>query len=287
MKLLSICFLLLGTGVACAQSDGKNAMASTGNVTLSESQKEDVGDIHPAGPDTFLSHVHANAQTQGEYVTNAKLLGNNSSSDFLTIPTVELRYNAPLLRGFSVDAVARSESTIYSDNGSRSFWGFSGSGFLDWRYQPKAPRLFVGIEPYFYNSFDTEHRLAEAFAISTGIDQGFVFNQHRTLFTVGYKFSNYYASPGLDDRDAHQVTVGFTHQFRPALYGQLFYQFQYSNYDNESRHDSRNIVGLNFIYEITSHLYATLGTDFIDNDSNIGLASYQNFTVHAGLALQY
>ena len=85
----------------------------------------------------------------------------------------------------------------------------------------------------------------------------------------------------------YRVILGLTHQFRPGFYGQLFYQFQYSNYINEHRRDSRNIVGLNFIYQFNAHLYGSVGADFIDNDSNQRLATYQNFAAHAGLALQF
>src|SRR5581483_48701 len=275
MKLLPICFLLLSVSAACAGTDGKTTTGAM-SVTLSASEKEDVGDIRPAPPDTLLSHLRANVQAREEYVTNAKLLGNHGSSDFLTMPTAEVGFNHKLGHGFSIDLIARSESTIYADHGSRSFWGFSGSGFVDWRGKPAWPRLFAGVEPYHYDSYDTGHRLAEALGVSTGIDNGWVFNQHRTLLTVGYKFTTYFASPSQDDRDAHRVIVGITHEFRPRVYGQLFYQYQYSDYDNEHRHDSRNIVGLNFIYELTSHLYGSFGADFIDNNSNYHLATYQN-----------
>lgn len=289
MKTFTLATLSLCIAAAAAFAQDKNAAAPGGTaVVLSASEKEDVGDIRPeAEQNSFLKNARGDVQARGEYVTNAKLLGNHTSSDFVTFPTVELGYNAPLGRGFSLDFIGRSESAVYSRFDERSFWGFSGAGFLDWRYKPSAPRIFAGVEPYYYSAWESGRRLSEAFVISTGVDQGYVFNKNRTLLTLGYKFSQHFASPSLDDRNVHRVILGLTHEFKPRIYGQLFYQYQYSNYANESRHDSRNIVGGNFIYVFTAHLFGSVGADFIDNDSNQRLAAYQNFAAHAGLTLQF
>lgn len=285
---LALGSLLLGMTAACFAQDKNVAASGGGGTQLSASEKEDVGDIHPeAEQNTFLKHLRGDLQVRGDYVTNAKLLGDHSSSDFITFPTAEAGYNTPLGHGFTLDLVARSESAIYSEYDNRSFWGFSGSGFLDWRYKPNAPRIFAGVEPYYYSAWESGRRLSEAMVFSTGIDHSYVFNKNRTLLTIGYKFSEHFAAPSLDDRDVHRVILGITHEFKPRFYGQLFYQYQFSDYTNESRRDSRNIVGTNFIYEFTAHLYGSAGADYIDNSSTQRLAKYQDFTAHAGLTLQF
>ncbi|MEA3187302.1 MAG: hypothetical protein QOD99_1132 [Chthoniobacter sp.] len=279
--------LLASALLATAQSSDKNVVGNESSVRLSDSEREDMGDIRPAKPDSFLSHLRGSVQAREEFVTNAKLLGNHSSGDLLSFPTGEVGFNHALGHGLSIDTVVRAESAVYADHGNRSFWGFSGNTFLDWRPKPTCPRLFVGAEPYHYTSYDTGHRLSEAMVFSTGIDNGYVFNEHRTLLTVAYKFSDHFASPAQDDRYVNCATVSLTHQFRPALFGQLFYQFQYSDYINEPRRDSRHVVGGNVIYQFTAHLYGSFGADFIDNDSTQALATYQNFAAHAGLTLQF
>lgn len=291
MKILSLVSGLVLLGLATALAQDKNVAQAGGGtgVVLSASEKEDVGDIRPEQqqPGNFFKHARGDIQLRGEYVTNAKLLGSHSGSDFITFPAVEAGWSAPLGKGFSFDIAARSESAIYSGSERRSFWGFSGSALLDWRWKPSAPRVFAGIEPYYYSAWESDRRLAEAMVVSTGIDQSWVFNQNRTLLTLGYKYSHHFAAPSDDDRGVHRLILGLTHEFKPRLYGQLFYQYQYSDYVNEGRRDSRNIAGASLIYEFTAHLFGTAGADYIDNASTQRLARYQNVAAHAGLTLEF
>lgn len=251
----------------------------------SDETKEDIGDIHPEGTGSILSRFRATASMRGEYTSNARLSGNHGSSDFLYLPTMEVGFNQPFGHGISLDISTRAETVVYASNHDRGFWGFSGAATLDYRYRTNLPRIYVGVEPYRYVGFDTGDSVAEALALTTGVDHDWAINKGRSLIFAGYNFTNYYASPSLDDRDTHRVILGFTHQFRPALFGQIFYSYQYTDYQTVSRHDSRNIAGLSVTYQFTQHLFTSLFVNFVDSDSSLGAASYQG--VNGGLGLTY
>ena len=266
-----------------AQSDKKATQQTHSEV------KEDLGDVQPAEQTPLLSRFRASAQAQGEWISNAALLGNGGEGDFLFLPTLDVGFNQPLPHGFSFDLDAKFETVVYSQDSDRGFYGVSGSATFDWRPRPNLPRIFVSAEPYRYNSFDTDSNVAGAFVISTGVDQGFFINRGKTLLYGGYKYSQYHASPSLDDRGAHRLTAGVTHQFKPSLYGQLYYSFQYSDYREQPsiRHDRRNVVGLNFVYQLSEHLFTSLTSSYVDNGSSRQLARYQNYIVGAAVTWQF
>ncbi len=101
------------------------------STTLSEAAKEDIGDIRPDNTAGMLSHLRVNATVQANYTSNAKLLGDNSSSDFLTLPSLEIGYKQPLGRGLALDLAVRQDSVAYVENSKGSFWGFDGTATLD------------------------------------------------------------------------------------------------------------------------------------------------------------
>lgn len=254
---------------------------------LSDSVKEDIGDIHPAAEAGILSYFHGNAQVRDTYTSNARLRGNHGSGDYLTIPTLEEGFTAPLGRGFDIDSIVRAESTIYSRFDERSFWGFSGQTNLGYRFRPTWPQAYIGTEQYYYQSFENGEKLASAVSAQAGLVQSVTLNRGKTLLFAGYNYAHYFAFPDLDTRNAHHLTLSLTHQLRPALYAQLFYQWQYSAYTQEDRDDSRNVAGLNFIYQFTPHLFGSLNSAFVDNNSSFSAASYQNVTTSAGLSWQF
>src|SRR5438105_11174374 len=86
---------------------------------------EDIGDLRPLSSKPFLSRLHIDAQTNGEFVSNAKLEGDHGSGDFLFLPTVTASFNQDLEQGFSLDMIVRAEAFIYSRFSNLSFWGFS------------------------------------------------------------------------------------------------------------------------------------------------------------------
>ena len=269
-----------------AQTSAPPASQQSG-VILSASAKEDIGDMRPASEAGVLSYFHTTAQLRGNYSSNPQLYHNNSAGDFLTMPSLETRFSAPMGGGFRLNGLARAESIIYSRYDERGVWGFSGQADIEYRYRPQWPRIFAGVEPYYYNAFENSRHLAAAVGPVTGIDKGWAINRGRTLLIAAYKFGSYFADPTLDDRNTHSLTLSCTHQIRPGLFAQVFYQWQFSDYRQEDRHDSRNIAGANMVYQFTPHLFGTLSASYVNNDSDRSLADYQNVNAGAGLTWQF
>jgi hypothetical protein len=136
-------------------------------------------------------------------------------------------------------------------------------------------------------SFDTGDRIASAIALSAGVDHGYFINHGRTLLFGGYKFSHFFADPTADNRDAHRLTIGLSHQFHPAFHGQLYYSYQYTEFLNFPRNDSRNVLGLNLVYQINQHVFTTLTGSLVDNESSRERARYHNALIGAAITLQY
>jgi hypothetical protein len=248
---------------------------------------EDVGDLRPLSSKPFMSRLHINAQTNGEFVSNAKLEGEHGSGDFLFLPTVTASFNQDLEQGFSLDMIVRAEAFIYSRFSNLSFWGFSGRAALDYQRTPAWPTFYVGVEPYWYASLHGGDELADAIGITAGVERTYVFNRDKTALFAGYNFTSYFASPGLDDRDAHRVTVGVTHQLRTAWYAQVYYTYQFSDYRTIDRSDSRHIFGAKLVHDFNVHWTGSVYTYFADNNSSQRLASYQTVGVGAGLNYRF
>jgi hypothetical protein len=248
---------------------------------------EDLGDIRPLADKSLLERMHVTTSLSAEYVSNALSLGDHGSGDFLLHPSLSAAFEQPLDHSFSLSFNARTESFLYSKFDEASFWGFSGSVFLNYQPARDSVRLYAGIEPYWYASVRTGDQLSEALPISAGIQKEWTFNHDRTVFFVGYTFSRYFSFPVADDRNAHRVFVGLTQQLAPSLFGQLYYSYQHSDYTSVSRRDSRNLVGLNFVYRISNRWSANVTTYIVDNDSNVTRASYQTTGIGIGTSYQF
>ena len=267
--------------------DKETVSASHSSSILSDSEKEDLGDVRP-DDNSFLSHFHPGVDLRGDYTTNALLHGNHGSADFLFLPTVSLAIDAPITKSLGFNLIARSGEAIYSDHGDRSFWGFSGLATFDYRpIQNGGPHLFAGVEPYWNTRFDGGGFIDAAYGLTTGIDQGFVFGHGKNLLTAGYSFTSYFSDPSQDNRDTHRVLVALTHEFKRDLFGQLFYQYSYDDFTGQDRHDSRNAAGFNLIYQFTRNIFGNFTTAFVDNHSSNSLAQYQSVDIGASLTLQY
>ncbi|MGB8170887.1 MAG: outer membrane beta-barrel protein [Chthoniobacteraceae bacterium] len=280
--------------------DAKNYSYNTSAKTQSADEMEDLGEISPSGdagsesdgksmspPEAIKGKFRVNVSARGEYTSNAKLSGDHSSSDFIGLPTVEGGYNVALGKHFTFDLAAKVESGLYADNQDRGFAGYSANATLDYRPKTGLPRIYVSAEPYRYDSFDTGDRITQAVGVSTGTDWGISFNAGRSVAFVGYNYGHYFADPSIDNRNSHRVVVGLAHQLRQNLTGQLFYAWQYNDYTDIERHDSRNLVGVNFVCAITKNLFGSFTTSFVDNDSSFDRASYQSVTASLGLTLQF
>lgn len=295
-RLRHFVFLLALTSLVVG---GRHAAAAQGDFAAAADQKssgaansrevqEEIGDIRSLEEAERRPKLRVNVQGKADYTTNAKLQGNHSSGDVVWLPTLEVGYNVPLGEKFSLDMVGRSETAIYSDYVERSFFGFSGAFFLDYRHSATLPRLYVGIEPYWYQSFDTGDQLASAIGFSGGTDWGYGFNGGRSLLFAGYKFSCYLAQPEADTRTVHQLIGGLTHSFTNTLYGQVFYSYQFSSYfEDVSRQDSRQIVGANLAWHFATNWFGILTASLADNESTNPVANYQAFNLGLGVNYQY
>lgn len=280
--------------------DPKNYSYNTAAKTQSADEMEDLGEIAESGsggtesdgkslppPEQIKGKFRFNVTARGEYTSNAKLSGNNSSGDFIGLPTVEGGYNVALGKYFTFDLATKVESGIYADNDDRGFLGYSANATLDYRPKVGLPRIYVTAEPYRYDSFDTGDRITQAIGVAAGTDWGISFNAGRSVAFAGYNYGHYFADPSIDNRDSHRIVVGFAHQLRQNLTGQIFYAWQYNDYNDIDRSDSRNMVGVNFVCSFTKNLFGSFTTSFIDNDSTFDNASYQSITASLGLTLQF
>jgi len=301
MNFRSCLITTFALGALCLRvvaQDAKNYSYHTSTKTQSAEDVEDLGDISSDGgsesdgksappPETMKGKFRFNVGARGEYTSNAKLSGDHSSGDFIGLPTVEGGYNVALGKYFTFDLATKVESGIYAENNNHSFIGYSANATLDYRPKVGLPRIYVTAEPYRYDSFDTGDRITQAIGASAGTDWGYSFNAGRSVAFVGYNYGHYFADPTIDNRNSHKIVVGVAHQLRQNLTGQLFYAWQYNDFTDIDRHDSRNMVGVNFICSFTKNLFGNFTTSFVDNDSDYLHASYQSVTASLGLTLQF
>ncbi len=268
--------------------DGKTYSyhSSSRPTRQSAEEIEDIGEIDGKGGAFARSKFRVNLTAREQFTTNAKLSGNHSSGDFIFLPTFEVGYNTEIGKYFHFDLSGRIESAVYARFEERSFYGYSAVATFDYRPAPKLPRIYLSAEPYRYLSYDTGDRITQALGLLVGTDWGYAFNAGRSLAYVGYSFTEFLADPGIDDRRQHSIVLGLAHAFTPQLTGQLYYAWQYSQFDID-RTDSRHVLGGNLIYQFRPHWFGSVTTNFVDSDSSQNLASYQSFGTSLGLTVQF
>lgn len=289
LRLLLACLSVLTTLSYAGPRQSKSEVEDIGEIAeaapgAASDGKATVQEVAPAEP---VKHFRFNVGTRALYTSNAKMTGDHDSNDVIFFPTIEAGYNTKLGQYFSFDSALRVESGLYSDNTNRSFIGYSLQNTLDFRPRPNLPRVFIGFEPYRYDNFHKKGLITEALAVSAGTDYGIAFNNGRSLAFVGYTFANHFSNPSIDSRHVNTGIIGVTHSFAPQLTGQLFYQFEHSNFYEIDRDDSRNVVGLSLTYQLTRRIFTTLSGSFVDNNSSDERASYQSAGAMLGVNLQY
>jgi len=291
MALMLTLLLLTAGGSALADNNsGTSAEGADGGTfesPLPKKVQEDLGDIRPAQTAGFFSYFNWQATVNGQYTSNPSLYHNHSDGDFLIAPTLQGSFDAPLNKNFSVEAEARIEDFTYASHQDLGFWGFSGDADLEYRYKPSWPRFYVGVEPYYYWSYDTGNLLTSAVGPVAGIDQTVSINRGKTLLFAGYHFGQYFSSPDIDTRQSHTVTLSLTQQLKRDYYAQLYWQYQYSDYTVFGRDETRDIVGLSVIHQFTPHTFASLFVNYVDNASNNSLAKYESVNAGLSLVVQY
>lgn len=274
---------LLGLiGLAAPAIAGESLSASG----MTKSQIEDLGEIVESNGG-IASKFRASVNIKGDYTTNALLTGRNDSSDFIFLPVLDAGFTQQLGPHFSLDIAAKGELGLYADNVEREFVGYSVKTTLDWHPKPNAPRLYVALEPYRYDSIDLGELITQAIGFYAGTDWGYAFNNGHSLFFTGYTFAAYIADPTSDTRNQHRIVIGVSHQFRDKLTGSLFYAWQYSDFTHFDRHDSKHLIGLNLIYQINEKWFGALSGSFADNDSDINTATYQAAGASLGVTYQF
>lgn len=294
--------LLLFPIMAAAQTQDRTTVVSAANRTetgLPAGVIEDIGE--PQEATLFSPKFSLDAGTRLQFVSNALQQGHNGSADFLFLPYLNVGAVLLLPAGFSLDATAQLDTVIYSRYSSLNFWGPSGAAHLNWQYKSWLPVIYFGTEPYDYQGYDGSNVTA-ASTITTGITQSIQLgNDGRNQLTLGYKFSEYYAHPALDNRSANLATVAFNHNFTPSLSAQVFYSYQYSFYSNAlqtldrhtftynsyHRQESRNIAGINLVQRFNKNLTGSLSGAWIGNNSTASGFSYQNIIVSIGVNWQF
>jgi hypothetical protein len=291
----SALLLILGvSGSLLAQDqDGKNYTYHTSGSVAQHSKEtaqeiEDIGEIdETGGPSALRDKLRFSVEMRTAYTTNALLRGNNSSSDVIFLPTVEAGFHTALDKHFNFDLDTKVESAIYSRFQDHGFIGYSALATLDYHIKPGLPRFYTTIEEYRYNTFDTGQLQTEAVGFTGGTDWGIAFNGGRTLGFIGYSFTDYLADPSIDTRLVHRVVAGFAHQIRSNLTAQLYYVYQYSDYTDFDRSDSKHTAAGSLIYQFNDHWYGSLTTSFINQGSTQDHASYQSFSTALGLSLHF
>jgi len=268
-----------------ASGTGQGVDGGTFYAPLSVKQQADLGNIHPAANATILSFFHGQATVNTQYTSNAPLYHSRDEADFLIAPAFEGGFTAPLSKQFKLNMEARLEDFTYASHQSLGFWGGSGNADLEYRYKPTWPRIYAGTEPYYYLSYDTGDRLTSAIGPVAGVDQTFSIQRGKTLLLTAYHFGQYYASPAIDTRQSHTVTIALTQEIKPDLYAQLYYQWQYSRYTVYGRDEDRNVVGVSLIHQFTPVTFLSAFVNYVDNASNNNLAKYTTF--NAGLSMVY
>jgi hypothetical protein len=296
-RLFSICSLALITLGAIGRAQDPKQMNYHSSGKQSSDEIQDIGEISGTGnevdgkstppPAGLKGKFRFSVTARGEYTSNANLTGNHSSSDFIGLPTIEGGYNVALGKYFTLDLSAKVESALYADNNDHGFIGYSANTTLDFRPKPGAPRVYITAEPYRYDSFDTGDRVTQAIDLAAGTDWGISFNAGRSLVFAGYNYAHYFADPTIDNRNSHRTVIGFAQQLRQNLTGQLFYAWQFNDFTDVDRHDSRHLIGLSLTAAFTKHIFGSFTTSFVDNDSDAERASYQSVTSSLGLTVQF
>jgi Putative beta-barrel porin 2 len=287
-RLPIVIFAVSGIAVALPFSAraGQSVVAAPQETSA---QVEDIGEITEAPPDNGLngSKFRLNASFRTDFTTNAQLSGSRSSSDVIFFPALEAGYTTSLGHGLVFDITGLVESGIYADHTNRSFISYSAQPTVSWSYGQNWPRFYIGAEPYRFDNYQRGRLITEAVGALGGADWGRSFNSGRSFLFMGYTVENYFSDPTSDNRLGNRAIIGLSEQLQPRLFAQLWYQYEYDNYHDVSRDDSRHSISLNFMYQFSSHLFGSIGESFVDNNSTQDSASYKAFVSSVGLSWQF
>ncbi len=268
----------------------------TSTVPLREAQElnmvqEERGEVvelgTPSAQTLKTKHFRVSVTMNIEHQSNAILDPDHNRDDWVFLPAIEVGYNVELGKGFSLDISARADLARYLRHEESTYWGPSGTLQLEYRPRPDLPRLYVGGQAYRYDLIDPAEEITRAGAVIAGTDKTWVFNEGRSLFSAGYQFARYFASPRIEDRDAHTLFASFTQQVWGQLYFQASYAWQFTIFENQDRTDARHITSVGFLYAFNNDSILRLYASYQRNDSTNPYADYENFTTGLGAAMTF
>jgi hypothetical protein len=293
-QIIGILALACATGGGFAQNPAvEQVRTRTQPVTRADTADlrmiaEDRGEVvelngQPARAFKFRTGV----STAIEHHSNARLLGIGTADDWTSLSAVEAGFNKPLGEKFSFDLSLRADVARYFQIENISYWGPTATALFDYRPRTGWPRIFAGGQLYRYDLIDTGTKLTDAGAVLAGLDQTWVLQNGRSALSAGYQFSNFWAFPLSEDRASHTLFTTYTHQLAQTLYAQASYIWQYTEFANQVRHDSRHVVGVALIYAPKDRFSVRLYASFVRNESSNPLTDYDDFTSGLGATVSF
>lgn len=244
---------------------------------------EDRGEVvELTGRPSRALRFRTGVSTAIEYQSNAPLLGSGPRNDWVSISAVEAGLNKPLGEKFSFDLSLRADVARYFHIENISYWGPSATALFDCRPRPGWPRVYAGGQLYRYDLLDTGAKITDAGGVIAGLDHSWIFQEGRSGLSAGYQFSRFWAFPLSEDRASHSIFATFTFQLVPSLFAQASYVWQYTDFANQARYDSRHTIGGGLIYAPRENITARLYANFVRNESSNPITDYENFTAGLG-----
>ena len=217
--------------------------------TLPEVEDEEIGKQFLLKRRMAIPQFSISGDAQSFYNTNPRLLDHNTNDDFLFVGTSTLAWNPTWIRGATASAFVRQQYFRYNNSSDLDFNSTAcglnvGTALKDWfnvNYGYTATRLESRpTGESFYDEGDASVILSrtEKFA-------------QRFAAPYGYTMDFFHTSPGSFNRITHGIFAGLNCAITPRLLGQVFYRFQYEDYQSLEREDRAHIFSITLAYYLT------------------------------------
>lgn len=231
------------------------------------------------------------------YESNARLDSNSGEGSFSYSPTVLFRANTKLNDEFRVESSANWSSTWYSDIEDRDFWGLAGRVMLNYRPFQKWPEFYAGPELNRFEAWEGGDEISKSVSAVAGFRNNVQVYPGGSVF-YNARYSHRWIDPSQFERDQVNVIVGLTHRLGKGFFLQPSYSFGWYNYEDDfidrraggrvvDREDLRHEVALALIYRLNDHFTFRLSGSFVDHDSSLTRANYQNFSTGLNSGITY
>lgn len=214
------------------------------------------------------------------YQSNAELSGKGGEGDFVWFPAIVGGLEYKFSDRITFEAQAALQAGLYADLDQFNFRGVSGQALVR-RKLAAGWSIYGGATAYDYQSLSGDGTLVRAFAPTAGFGYARYYAASRTFAFADLSVKQHFTSPSADDRTEYNASLGASRQLADRLHVQVIYAYRFADYDDNGRHDQRHQIGASLIYLFNDTVRASLGVNFVDNDSNAFGADYQ--TVNTGL----